>query len=169
MIISMLKSHGKMDPKNYTKIDDKVDDEIDAKIDAKIDVEIDAEIDYEICDESDEQGQPAAFLYRISWKKTAVVKSVTLESGDALVFGGRSRGIIHSVPGIGTASAAVAKAASKPATFPASRKSSALARGVESKGQGEGRTRGEGSEGGGGNGPCVVPDCGRYNLNFREL
>ncbi|CAN0482435.1 unnamed protein product, partial [Scytosiphon promiscuus] len=50
-------------------------------------------------------GQTATFQYRVSWKKTAAIKSVRLESGDALIFGGRSRGIIHGVPGLDCATA----------------------------------------------------------------
>ncbi|CBJ49104.1 hypothetical protein Esi_0139_0057 [Ectocarpus siliculosus] len=94
------------------------------------------------------RGQPATFQYRISWKKSAQVKSVRLESGDALIFGGRSRGIIHGVPRIDTA------VAPPPAVVipPAATRSSAA----------------EGAEGRGA-GPCVVPGGGRFNLNFREL
>ncbi|CAM9202302.1 unnamed protein product [Ectocarpus sp. 12 AP-2014] len=93
-------------------------------------------------------GQPATFQYRISWKKSAQVKSVRLESGDALIFGGRSRGIIHGVPRIDTA------VDPPPAVIvpPAATRSSAA----------------EGAEGRGA-GPCVVPGGGRFNLNFREL
>ncbi|CAN0084930.1 unnamed protein product [Ectocarpus fasciculatus] len=91
-------------------------------------------------------GQPATFQYRISWKKSAQVKSVLLESGDALIFGGRSRGIIHGVPRID----AVATCAATPATC-----SSAA--------------EGGGGRGVGSAGPCVVPGGGRFNLNFREL
>ena len=35
-----------------------------------------------------------------SWRKGEKLQSVLLESGDALVFGGRARGIIHAVPRI---------------------------------------------------------------------
>ncbi|CAM9183035.1 unnamed protein product [Choristocarpus tenellus] len=42
-------------------------------------------------------GNTAVFEYRVSWRQAAAVKSLHLESGDALVFGGRSRGIIHRV------------------------------------------------------------------------
>ncbi|CAN0291329.1 unnamed protein product, partial [Hapterophycus canaliculatus] len=94
-------------------------------------------------------GQAATFQYRVSWKKTAATKSLRLESGDALVFGGRSRGIIHGVPGLDHAAGHQATSDS--------------------------RARGAAASGGGGVGspnPCcsvAVPGGGRFNLNFREL
>lgn len=96
------------------------------------------------------KGQSATFQYRVSWKKTAGVKSVTLESGDALIFGGRSRGIIHGVPGIGNAAVV--------ASTPAAAVSAVGARAKEGAPAGEEPYS-----------PFAVPDGGRYNLNFREL
>lgn len=42
-------------------------------------------------------GASACFIWKASWKKSEVLKSVVLESGDALVFGGKSRGILHGI------------------------------------------------------------------------
>lgn len=87
------------------------------------------------------QGQQAIFQYRVSWKKNAAVKSVTLESGDALIFGGRSRGIIHRIPRVGTA-----VVSPEPGVL-----------GVPDLTAGQLRPGFD------------VPEAGRYNLNFREL
>ena len=38
--------------------------------------------------------------YQQSWSKKSAVSTVELRSGDALVFGGHSEGIVHSVPHI---------------------------------------------------------------------
>lgn len=86
------------------------------------------------------------FQYRVSWKKTAKVMGVTLESGDALVFGGRSRGIIHAVPGVG-------RGLPGPGRTP------------EPSVQGAASQPGEAGR----RDPCPMPEDGRYNLNFREL
>eukprot|EP00752_Nemacystus_decipiens_P001579 g1540.t1 len=102
-------------------------------------------------------GRPATFQYRVSWKKTAAIKSVRLESGDALIFGGRSRGIIHAVPGI-IDSAAAASASAAAAAGSTRRKLTADGGGKEEEDGGEDLLS-----------PCAVPDGGRFNLNFREL
>lgn len=88
------------------------------------------------------------FQYRVSWKKTAAIKSVTLESGDALIFGGRSRGIIHGVPGVGAAMVTP----------------QAVTLGAPVLDSTVGHSTAE---------ECLrslnVQERGRYNLNFREL
>lgn len=104
------------------------------------------------------QGEPAAFQYRVSWKKNAAIKSITLESGDALIFGGKSRGIIHRVPGLGCRDPSTVL---KPTGVPADTRRHS-GRGV-SKDAPLLLTQGEGA------GSLNVPDGGRYNLNFREL
>lgn len=45
-------------------------------------------------------GSTANFVYQQSWSKKSAVSTVELRSGDALVFGGPSEGIVHSVPHI---------------------------------------------------------------------
>ena len=76
--------------------------------------------------------------------------SIVLESGDALIFGGRSRGIIHGVPAIGSRLVG-AKSASDPAA------SRALA------------SREVAGKDGVGQDLSFMPEGGRYNLNLREL
>ena len=85
---------------------------------------------------------------------------MTLESGDAFVFGGRSRGIIHAVPGIGKNAAAAA-----------SNSVATKARSFRSSPSKDGRS--ELTTGAMEETPCAlpcrVPGGGRFNLNFREL
>eukprot|EP00903_Cladosiphon_okamuranus_P013798 g12841.t1 len=102
-------------------------------------------------------GQQATFQYRVSWKKTAATKTIQLASGDALVFGGRSRGIIHAVPGIDASDSVTASSAFRAGA-------AARAAGGGGGGVGLGEERGIPSLS-----PCVVPGGGRFNLNFREL
>ncbi|KAG5181877.1 alpha-ketoglutarate-dependent dioxygenase AlkB-like protein [Tribonema minus] len=45
-------------------------------------------------------GDSATFHFKNSYSKKATERSVVLESGDALVFGGQSRGVVHSVTDI---------------------------------------------------------------------
>lgn len=88
------------------------------------------------------------FQYRVSWKKTAAIKCVTLGSGDALIFGGRSRGIIHGVPRVGAAmvtSAAVTSGTPVLESTVGHSKTDECLRSLN------------------------VQESGRYNLNFREL
>lgn len=107
------------------------------------------------------QGQSATFQYRVSWKKTAGIKSVRLESGDALVFGGRSRGIIHAVPGLDSSASETAPSSAPPAR-PGGGGASHARIGCPTGGD-----VGEGAAG------VVrrltIAGGGRFNLNFREL
>uniref|UniRef100_A0A7S2SHR7 Alpha-ketoglutarate-dependent dioxygenase AlkB-like domain-containing protein n=1 Tax=Rhizochromulina marina TaxID=1034831 RepID=A0A7S2SHR7_9STRA len=45
-------------------------------------------------------GLSAEFCYRRGWGKRYPVKKITLRSGDVLVFGGKSRSLLHAVPRI---------------------------------------------------------------------
>ena len=47
-------------------------------------------------------GASAEFIYKRKWKAKQLLR-VTLRSGDAFIFGGKSRGIIHGVSSIGDA------------------------------------------------------------------
>lgn len=112
------------------------------------------------------KGQSATFQYRLSWKKTAGIKSVTLESGDALIFGSRSRGIIHGVPGLiprgGTATASTRKPAAAASVSGAEVRNGRARDGTMPLGE-EKEEEELCSDG------VVVEGGGRYNLNFREL
>jgi alkylated DNA repair protein (DNA oxidative demethylase) len=46
-------------------------------------------------------GAPAEFIYKRKWKAKEL-KRVTLRSGDALIFGAKSRGIIHGISHVHT-------------------------------------------------------------------
>ncbi|CAM9294337.1 unnamed protein product [Pylaiella littoralis] len=116
-------------------------------------------------------GNTATFLYRVSWKKGAATRSLRLEGGDALIFGGRSRGIIHAVPGIIHAAAgAVSTAVARPpkpdgassfsaGVFAAPSSRAAAATAAEAEQEGSRRTDVPSP-------CCVVPGGGRFNLNF---